>query len=79
MKVVFACAGTGGHINPAIAIANIIKSREKNSKFLFIGTKDGLENKLVKNAGYEIKHIRTGKIINKYSIIKIKVFIYKNN
>ena len=29
MKVVFACAGTGGHINPAIAIANIIKSKEK--------------------------------------------------
>lgn len=68
MKVVFACAGTGGHINPAIAIANIIKSREKNSKFLFIGTKDGLENKLVKNAGYEIKHIRTGKLIRSLTL-----------
>ena len=29
MRVVFACAGTGGHINPAIAIANMIKEREE--------------------------------------------------
>ncbi len=62
MRVVFACAGTGGHINPAIAIANIIEEKKKNSKFLFIGTKTGLENKLVSNAGFDIKHIRTGKI-----------------
>ena len=63
MKVVFACAGTGGHINPAIAMANLIVKKEPDSKVLFIGTEDGLENKLVANAGYEIKHIRTGKII----------------
>ena len=63
MRVIFACAGTGGHINPAIAIANNILKHEPDSKFLFIGTKTGLENELVKKAGYEIKHIRTGKLI----------------
>ena len=62
MKIVLACAGTGGHINPAIAIANIIKEKIPNSKFLFIGTETGLENKLVTQAGFDIKHIRTGKI-----------------
>ena len=72
MKVVLACAGTGGHINPAIAIANIIKEREKNSEFLFIGTKQGLENKLVKQAGYDIVHIRTGKIIRSLTLKNIK-------
>ena len=67
MRVIFACAGTGGHINPAIAMANIIVKREKDSQILFIGTENGLENKLVKNSGYNIKHIRTGKILRELS------------
>ena len=64
MKVIFACAGTGGHINPAIAIANIILKNE-------------IENELVKKSGYDITHIRTGKFIRSFtfknfnSIIKI--------
>lgn len=72
MKVIFACAGTGGHINPAIAIANMIKKREENSEFLFIGTKQGLENKLVKQAGYNIVHIRNGKIIRSLTLKNFK-------
>lgn len=67
MRVIFACAGTGGHINPAIAIANIILQKEPESKFLFVGTKEGIENELVNKAGYEIKHIRTGKIIRSFT------------
>ncbi len=72
MKVVFACAGTGGHVNPAIAIANIIKKNYTKADILFIGTDTGLENKLVKNAGYEIKHIKTGKIIRAFTFSNIK-------
>lgn len=72
MKVIFACAGTGGHINPAIAIANIILKHEPNSEILFIGTKTGLENQLVKNAGFEIKHIRTGKLLRSLTFKNIK-------
>ena len=72
MRVVFACAGTGGHINPAIAIANMIKEREENSEFLFIGTEQGLENKLVKQAGYNVVHIRTGKIIRSLTLKNFK-------
>lgn len=68
MKVVFACAGTGGHINPAIAMANIIMKKEPDSQVLFVGTETGLENKLVANAGYEIRHIRTGKIIRELTL-----------
>ncbi|MCX8074825.1 MAG: undecaprenyldiphospho-muramoylpentapeptide beta-N-acetylglucosaminyltransferase [Clostridia bacterium] len=63
MKVIIACAGTGGHINPGIAIANIIKQKEPDSDILFIGTKLGLENELVTKAGYKIVHIRTGKLL----------------
>jgi len=77
MRVIFACAGTGGHVNPAIAIANIIKKRNKDANILFIGTKDGLENKLVKNSGYDICHISTGKIIRSFTFKNIKA-ITKN-
>ena len=57
MKVIIAAAGTGGHINPALAIANKIKQEEPNSKIVFIGTDRGLENDLVPRAGYELKTI----------------------
>lgn len=75
MRVVFACAGTGGHINPAIAMANLILKREPDSKILFIGTVDGLENKLVVNAGYDIKHIRTGKILRELTLKNVTALI----
>ena len=57
MKVVIAAAGTGGHINPGIAIANKIKEEEPNSEILFIGTPRGLENDLVPRAGYKLERI----------------------
>ena len=57
MKVIIAAAGTAGHINPGIAIANKIKKEIPNSKIIFIGTIRGLENDLVPRAGYELKTI----------------------
>ncbi len=57
MRVLFAGGGTAGHINPAISIANFIKSKDDNFEALFVGTKRGLETKLVPNAGYDIKYI----------------------
>ena len=57
MKVVIAAAGTGGHINPGIAIANKIKEKQPNSEFIFIGPNRGLENDLVTRAGYDLSLI----------------------
>lgn len=54
MNVVFTCGGTGGHINPAIAVANIWKERHPDSKILFIGGGDDLEKELVPKAGFEL-------------------------
>lgn len=54
MNVVFTCGGTGGHINPAIAIANIWKERYPDTKFLFVGGGDELEQELVPKAGFEL-------------------------
>lgn len=72
MRVIIACAGSGGHINPGIAIANIIKAREPDSSILFIGTKTGLENELVKKAGYEIKSIRAGRLHRSFTLENVK-------
>lgn len=57
MNVVISAAGTGGHINPGIAIANKIMEKEPDSEIIFIGTNRGLENDLVPRAGYILKHI----------------------
>ena len=50
MRVVISAAGTGGHINPGIAIANKIKEKDPKSEVIFIGTNRGLENDLVPRA-----------------------------
>ena len=72
MRVIIAAAGTGGHINPGIAIANKIKEKEKNSEIIFIGTNRGLENDLVPRAGYELKTIDAYGLSKKISIDNLK-------
>ena len=72
MKVIIAAAGTAGHINPALSIANIIKEKEKNSKIIFIGTTRGLENDLVPRAGYELKTIDAYGLSKEISIDNLK-------
>ena len=57
MNILLAGGGTAGHINPAIAIANTIKAHDPSSRIAFIGTSHGLENDLVKKAGYPIYRI----------------------
>ncbi len=57
MKVLFAAGGTGGHINPAIAIAKEFRAHHEDCEILFIGTKRGLEGKLVPREGFDIKYI----------------------
>jgi UDP-N-acetylglucosamine--N-acetylmuramyl-(pentapeptide) pyrophosphoryl-undecaprenol N-acetylglucosamine transferase len=55
IKVLISGGGTGGHIYPAIAIANEIRARYPDAKFLFVGAKDKMEMEKVPQAGYEIK------------------------
>ncbi len=72
MRVIIAAAGTAGHINPGLAIANKIKKEEKDSEIMFIGTTRGLENDLVPRAGYELKTIDAYGLSKKISIENIK-------
>ena len=53
-KIILSGGGTGGHIYPAIAIANELKARFPKSEFLFVGAKDKMEMQKVPQAGYKI-------------------------
>lgn len=57
MKVIMTCGGTGGHIYPAIAIANKIKEENPQSEIIFIGAGRPLEKKAILGAGYELRVI----------------------
>ena len=58
MKVLLAGGGTGGHINPALAIAGIVREHVPDAEFLFAGTPNHMEAKLVPQAGYKIEFIK---------------------
>lgn len=55
IKILITGGGTGGHVFPAIAIANAIKQLQPNASFLFIGAKGRLEETKVPEAGYQIE------------------------
>lgn len=75
MRVIIAAAGTGGHINPGIAIANKIKQEEPKSEIIFVGTTRGLENDLVPKAGYELRTIDAYGLKKKINVENIKNMI----
>ena len=54
-RFIISGGGTGGHIYPAVAIANELKTRFPEAEFLFVGAKDKMEMQKVPQAGYEIK------------------------
>ena len=72
MNVIFTCGGTAGHINPAIAVANILKERHPDCKILFIGAKGHMEEKLVPKAGYELKCLPGSGLVRGKSLKAIK-------
>lgn len=72
MRVIIAAAGTAGHVNPAIAIANKIKKESPSSEILFLGTDRGLENDLVPRAGFQLKTIEAYGLNKKISLQSLK-------
>ncbi len=75
MKVIIAAAGTGGHINPGIAIANKIVEENPGSEIIFVGTTRGLENDLVPKAGYGLRTIEAYGLKKKLNLENIKNMI----
>jgi UDP-N-acetylglucosamine--N-acetylmuramyl-(pentapeptide) pyrophosphoryl-undecaprenol N-acetylglucosamine transferase len=71
MRAILAGGGTGGHVIPALAIANELK-KTYGAELLFIGTARGIENRLVPAAGYPLKLVRVGALKNVGLMTRIK-------
>jgi len=73
MKVIMTGGGTGGHIYPAIAIADEIKKREPEAEILFVGAERGLEKTLVPERGYDIELITVAGFNRKNLVKNVEV------
>jgi len=71
--VVLAGGGTAGHIEPALAVARAWKTSHPGDRIVFIGTKSGLENTLVPQAGFELAHIPKVAISRKVSVSWLQI------
>ncbi len=72
MNIVFVAGGTGGHINPALAIAGTIKEKFPDTNISFIGNRTGMEASLVPKAGYDFYPIDVAGFQRKISLNNIK-------
>ena len=68
-RIIIAGGGTGGHIFPAIAIANALKKQDRQNEILFVGAKGKMEMEKVPQAGYKIKGLDIAGF-NRSSLIK---------
>ncbi|SDB66169.1 UDP-N-acetylglucosamine-N-acetylmuramylpentapeptide N-acetylglucosamine transferase [Flavobacteriaceae bacterium MAR_2010_188] len=71
-RFILSGGGTGGHIYPALAIADELKDRFPNAKFLFVGAKDRMEMEKVPSAGYEIEGLWISGIRRKLTMSNLK-------
>ena len=57
MKILFTCGGTAGHVNPAVALAQMFQARNPGCEVLFVGADGGMETRLVPKEGYPIETV----------------------
>ena len=83
-RIILSGGGTGGHIYPAISIANELKSRDNNSEILFVGARDKMEMKIVPKYGFKILGLwisgfNRGKIFNNLLFpVKLLVSVFQS-
>lgn len=77
MKIIFTGGGTGGHIFPAIAVADELKKNYENVNILFVGAKGRIEEKIVPANNYELKTIEIIGLTKK-NIFKLPFKLYKS-
>ncbi len=57
-RIILTGGGTGGHVNPALAIAEVLKQHNPNARFLYVGCRGKAESVIVTRAGYSIRYVR---------------------
>ncbi|MDR0248522.1 MAG: UDP-N-acetylglucosamine--N-acetylmuramyl-(pentapeptide) pyrophosphoryl-undecaprenol N-acetylglucosamine transferase [Oscillospiraceae bacterium] len=65
MKVLFACGGTGGHINPAIAVAQRLRELHPDCAVLFVGAVGGMERQLIPKEGFDAEYIKVRNLVHR--------------
>ncbi|MBI5644394.1 MAG: glycosyltransferase [Deltaproteobacteria bacterium] len=72
MKLVMAGGGTGGHLFPALALAEEFKSRDKDAQIVFMGGKGGIEEKIVPKYGYRLEVLSVEGIKRRSGLKRVK-------
>jgi len=72
IRILFACGGTAGHINPALTVAGLLREKYPDTKILFAGNPKGMESRLVPAAGYPFTPIEVLGFQRKLSLHNIK-------
>ncbi len=75
MKIMIAAGGTGGHVNPALAVAGEIRKQHPEAEICFVGTADRIEAKIVPEAGFPLKTIEISGFKRSFSAAAIKANI----
>lgn len=75
--VLIAAGGTGGHIYPALAIAEALHRLRPDCKIYFVGTAHGLENTIIPKAGYPVLHIPVGRLNRNVSRVERLTTVFK--
>lgn len=68
MKILIAAGGTGGHIYPALAMAEAFQTKRPGIQIEFVGTAHGLENKIVPAKGFKVRHLPIGRLNSNVSL-----------
>lgn len=71
-RVIFTCGGTAGHVNPAIALAQLTLEKNPQAQILFVGAERGLEKELVPKAGYDFKTVHISSFHRSFRPAEIK-------
>ncbi|MBI5039430.1 MAG: glycosyltransferase, partial [Nitrospirae bacterium] len=71
MRILIAGGGTGGHLYPGIAVAEEFSRQGPDSEVLFVGTKQGIEARILPKEGYRLETIPAGGIVNKDILSKM--------
>ncbi|MDO5028375.1 MAG: undecaprenyldiphospho-muramoylpentapeptide beta-N-acetylglucosaminyltransferase [Bacillota bacterium] len=75
MKYLISGGGTGGHIYPALAILDEIKTKDPEAEFLYVGRRQGLEKELAQRAGYAYKAVRIKGLPRRLNLDSLKTAI----
>ncbi len=71
-RVIFTCGGTAGHVNPAIALAQLALEKNPEAQVLFVGAERGLEKDLIPKAGYDFQTVHISSFHRSFKPAEIK-------